>query len=124
VFACLILRGLQLIVEFQGKLNLSCRLGAGDLSDSGAEARVRRVVLYMVEGVDKFASELQFKALGKLEVLRQTEVDVGVVRTAETRELRSAIAESSVSGVSKVAVVGEPLNATNTAGNRRIEDWW
>src|SRR5215469_8025436 len=46
------------------------------------------------------------------------------MRAAETRELRSTIAEGSVSGVSEVAVVGEPLNATSTAGNGRIEDPW
>src|SRR5215469_6704507 len=46
------------------------------------------------------------------------------MRAAETRELRSTIAEGSVSGGSEVAVVGEPLNAANTAGNGRIKDPW
>lgn len=124
MFACLIIRGLQLVVELQGKLNLPCRLGTGDLSDSGTEARVRRVVLYMVEGIDEFASELQFEALRELEVLGQAEVHVTIVWTTETRELWSAIAESSVSGVGKVVVVGEPLNAPDTAANRRIKDGW
>src|SRR5215469_5375965 len=124
VFACLIIRGLQLVVELQGELNVPWRLGAGNLTHAAAKAHVRRVILYVVKGIDEVSSKLQFEPLCNLEVLGQTEVDVRVVRTAQARELRSAIAESSISGVGKVAIVGEPLNATSTATNRCILDRW
>ena len=116
--------GLQLVVEFESELNVPWRLGAGNLTHGGAKAHVGRVVLYMVKGVDEVSSELQFEPLCNLEVLGQTDVYVGVVRTAQTRELRSAITESSLCRVSKVAIVGEPLNATNTAAYRRIMGRW
>ena len=116
--------GLQLVVEFESELNVPWRLGAGNLTHGGAKAHVGRVVLYVVKGVDEVSSELQVEPLCNVEVLGQTEVYVGVVRTAQTSELRSASAESSFGRVGKVAIVGEPLNATSTAGDRRIKDPW
>ena len=125
MFACLIIRGLySLVVELQRELNVPWRLGAGNLTHAGAKAHVGRVELYVVKGVDEVSSELQFEPLCNREVLGQTEVYVGVVRTAQTTELRSAIAECSLGRVGKVAIVGEPLDSTGAATNWLIDDRW
>ena len=67
-------------------------------SHAGAKAHVRCVELYVIESVDEVRAELELKPLGQLEVLLQTQVHIGIVRTAEPGELRSAVAESAVGG--------------------------
>jgi hypothetical protein len=64
VSACLIVRRLLLVVELQRELNISGRLGAGDLPHGCSQAHIRCVQLRVVEGVDEVGSELQPEPLG------------------------------------------------------------
>src|SRR5271170_7231141 len=114
VFACLIIRGLCLVVELQRKLDVPRRLGTINLSYVGAKAHIGRVKLYVVKRVDKLGSELQFEPFRELEVLMQTHVHIGVVWPTDPGELRSAVTEGSNRRVGEVAVVGEPLVATDS----------
>src|SRR5262249_9324698 len=108
-----------LVVQLQRKLNVSRRLGTGDLPHCGAEAHVWRVEFHVVKGGDEVGSELQSKPLCQLEVLRQAQIYVCVVRPSQPAELRRAITEGSHCRIGKVAVVGEPLDTSN-AGNRCV----
>src|SRR5271167_763624 len=121
VYACLIIRGLQLVVEFQRKLNVSWRLGTVYLSHVGAKAHVGCVELHVVKGIDEVGPELQFEPFCELEVLMEAQVDVGIVWTADSSQLRSASTELSDRGIREVAVVREPLIATDS-GERSLVD--
>src|SRR5215468_3107635 len=84
-----------LVVQLQCQLNISGRLGTLNLAYGCAQAHVRCVQLYVVKGVDEVGPELQFEALGDLEVLCQSQINVGVMRPAQPAELRSAISKGS-----------------------------
>ena len=80
--ACLIIRGLLSVVELQSKLDIPWRLGTGNLSHGGTKAHVWRVELDVVKRIEEVGSELQFEPLCKLQVLMQTQVYVGEMRTS------------------------------------------
>src|SRR5208283_1506312 len=122
VIACLIVRGLCLIVELQRKLDVPRRLGAVNLSHGGTKAHVWCVELYMVERIHEVSSELQLEAFRHLEVLMQTQVYVGVMRPTELSELWGAIAEGANGWVGEVAIIGEPLVTTNS-WEEGLVDW-
>jgi hypothetical protein len=82
VCAYLIVRVLCLVVELQRQLNVSWRLSARNLSHGASQAHVWSVELRMVKGVDEVGSELQPNPLGNQEVFVQTQVHVGVMRSA------------------------------------------
>jgi hypothetical protein len=63
VIACLIIRGLCLVVELQRKLDIPWRLGAGNLPHRGSKAHAWRVELYVVKRIDEVGSELQLEPL-------------------------------------------------------------
>ncbi len=88
LLACIIIRALFSVVEFQRQLYVPWGLGAGNLSHRGwrlaglnrcGQTHVRCVELDMVESVDEVGSELQPESLSDWEILMQTHVDVGVV---------------------------------------------
>ena len=68
----------------------------------------------MVERIDEVGPELQHKPLRNLEVLMQTQVYVGVMRRAQVSKLSWATAEGPRRWRSEVAIVGEPLEATDS----------
>src|SRR5205807_10251346 len=105
VFACLIIRGLYSIVELQSELDVSGRLGAGDLSHRRTQTHVRCVELHVVKGVDEVAAELQPEAFCHLDVFMEAQVQVGVMRPSQSAELRGAIAKCTDGRVGKVAVI-------------------
>src|SRR5256885_8840172 len=113
VIACLIIRGLCLVVELQRKLNVPWRLSTGNLSQLRTQVpNVWCVQLDVVEGIDEVSSELQFEPLRNLDVLVQTQIYIGVTRRAQVCELIRASAEGPSSRRGEVAIVGEPLEAT------------
>src|SRR5271154_1512565 len=114
VCACLIIRGLYLVVELHRKLNVPRRLSTGNLAYVGAKTHIWGVKLHVVKSVNEIASELQLEPFGKLEILVNAQVNVGVVWSPEPAELWSAITELTNRGIGEVAVVGEPLVATDS----------
>src|SRR5215475_7117099 len=68
----------------------------------------------MVERIDEVSSKLQLKPLCNLEVLVHTQVYVGVMRGAQVSELIWATAEGPRVWRCEVAIVGEPLEATDS----------
>lgn len=96
VFACLIIRRLQLIVELKSELDVSWRLCTGDLPQRWTQVpRIRRVGLHMVESIDEVRAELQSEPLRHLEVLMKAEVYVRVVCRPQVAELTWTVAEGS-----------------------------
>jgi hypothetical protein len=73
--------------------------------------------LDVVKGINEVGTELQREPFGELEILVYAQVHIGVVRSAKTTELGSAIAKGSDSGVGEVAIVGEPLEAAGSSGD-------
>ena len=78
--ACIIIRTLFSVVEFQRQLYVPWGLGAGNLSHRGSQTHVGCVVLGMVESVDEVGSELEPESLADGEVFMHTQIDVGVTR--------------------------------------------
>src|ERR1700675_1932491 len=113
VCACLIIRCLLLVVELQRKLNVPWRLSAVDLSHVGAKAHIGCVKLDVVKRVDEIGSELQLEPFREKEVLMQTQVHIGVMRSSQTSELWGAVAKRPGGWVGEIAVVGEPLVTTD-----------
>ena len=111
MIACLIIRGLCLVVELQCQLDIPWRLGAANLSHRGTKAHVWCVELHVVKRIDEVTPELQPEPLRELEVLMQTQVYVGVTRPTQLSELWRAIAEGPDGWVGEVAIIGEPLEA-------------
>ena len=120
VCACLIVRCLCLVVELQRQLNASWWLGARNLSHGSSQAHVWSVELRMVKGVDKVGPELQPNPLGNQEVFVQTQVHIGVVRSAKSSQLWGAIAERSSRRGSEIAVVVKPLDTASRTCDRRL----
>lgn len=83
VCACLIIRVLFSVVELQRQLDIPWRLGTGNLSHVSANTRAGHVQLYVVKRIDEVRSELQPEPLCHLEVLLQTQVNVGVMRRSQ-----------------------------------------
>src|ERR1700730_4093103 len=110
--ACLIIRGLCLVVELQRQLDISLRLGAGNLPHILSKAHVWCIELDVVKRIHEVSSELQLKPFGKREVLMQTQVYVCVTRPTQVCELWRAIAEGPDGWVGEVVRVGEPLETT------------
>src|SRR5271169_6894310 len=119
VCACLIIRGLCLVVELQRKLDVPRRLGAGNLSHCRSEAHVWSVGLYMVERVQEVGSELQLEPFRHLEVFMETQIHIRVMRSAKSPELWGAIPERPNGRVREVAIVGEPL----VSAHSRSRNW-
>src|SRR4029077_786577 len=94
VRACIIIRVLFSIIEFQSQLYVSWGLGACNLPHRGSQTHIRCVELDVVEGIDEVGSELQFEPLRNHEILMQAQIDVGVMRGGYRSELRCAISES------------------------------
>src|SRR6266404_2121900 len=74
----------------------------------------------MVKGIDEVASELQPEALGELKILMQTNVYISVVRRPQVSKLIWARAERPYARIGEVAVVSEPLEATDSVADRRF----
>src|ERR1700745_678937 len=87
VAACPIIRAPCLVVELQSELDVPWRLSAGNLPHGGTEAHVWRVQLHVVKRINEISPELQSEALSELEVLMQTQVYIGVMRTSQPAEL-------------------------------------
>src|SRR5579863_7508209 len=121
VYACLIIRGLCLVVELQRKLNIPRTLGTGNLPHCRSKAHVRSVGLHVVERVQEVGSKLQPEAFRHLEVFMETQIHVSVMWAAKSRELRGAIAESPNGRVGEVAIIAEPLEAARS-GERCLVD--
>ena len=122
LLACIIIRALFSVVEFQRQLYVSRWLCAGNLSHRGSQTHVGCVVLDVVEGVDEVGPELQTEPLSELKILMQTHVNVCEMGRAERSKLRCAIAESSGGRIGEISVVCEPLNPDSGDGsvlNRR-----
>ena len=79
LLACIIIRALFSVVEFQRQLYVPWGLGTGNLSHRGPQTHVGCVVLHMVESVDEVGSELQPESLTYWEVFMHTQVDIGVM---------------------------------------------
>ena len=88
LLACIIIRALFSVVEFQCQLDVSWGLGTCNLSHRGSQTHVGCVVLGMVESVDEVGSELQPETLCDWEVLMHTHVDVCVTGRTQPSELR------------------------------------
>src|SRR5258708_24421318 len=99
VIACLIIRGLCLVVELQRQLDVPWSLGVGNLSHGRSKAHIRCVELDVVECIDEVSSELQPEPLRECEVLMQTQVYVGVTRPSQTAELWGAVSKRPQSRV-------------------------
>jgi len=88
IAACIIIRGLASIIEFQSQLYVPWGLGTCDLADRRPQRIVRCVVLDVVKCVDEVAAELQAEAFRQLKVLVQTRVDIEIARRTQTSKLR------------------------------------
>ena len=88
LLACIIIRALFSVVEFQRQLYVPWRLGTGNLSHRGSQTHVGCVVLDMVESVDEVGPELQPESLSDREILVHAHVDVGVTGRTQSIELR------------------------------------
>lgn len=119
VFACLIIRALGLVIELQRKLDIPWRLGSRNLPHRSSKTHVWCVELHMVKGIDEVGPELKSEPLREQEVLVQAHVYVGVMRSAQSSELWSAVAKRPHSGVGEVPVIGEPLVAAHSCGRNR-----
>ena len=88
LLACIIIRALFSVVDFQRQLYVPWGLGTGNLSHRRSQAHVGCVELDMVECVDEIGSELQPESLHDWEVFMQTHVDVRVMGRTQPIELR------------------------------------
>jgi hypothetical protein len=75
VIACLIIRGLCLVVELQRQLDIPWRLSAGNLPQRRTQVPNEwGVELYVIERVDEVSPELQLEPFRNWEVLMQAQV--------------------------------------------------
>src|SRR5258708_32994789 len=96
VLGCPIIRGLGLVVELQGKLDVSRRLRR--LNHSGCTALDRRVGYRQadaVKGIQEIRTELQSESFCQREVFLQAQIPVVVSGSAQSAELRCTGAEAS-----------------------------
>ena len=80
IFARFIIRGLFLVIDFQGQLYVPGWLSTCDLPHRGSKAHIGCVELDVIERVDEVGSELQSKLFPDREVFMQTHVYIGVMR--------------------------------------------
>jgi hypothetical protein len=120
--ACIIIRGLTSIIEFQRQLYVPWGLSACDLSDRRPQTGVGRVVLDMVKGVDEVATKLQTDAFRQLEVFVQARVDIEVARRAQTSQLRCAIPERAGRRAAEVLVIGVTKPLTSYSRYEGVRD--
>ena len=113
LLACIIIRALFSVVEFQRQLNVPWGLGTGNLPHRGSQTHVGCVVLDMVKSVDEVGSELQPETLCNWEIFVQTQVNVAVMWRTEIGKLRRAVAECSGCGLCELPIVDEPLTANS-----------
>ena len=88
LLACLIIRALFSVIEFQSQLYVPRWLGACNLPHRRSQTHVGCVQLDVVESIDEVGSELQPDPLRKGEILVQTHVNIGVVRRTQSIKLR------------------------------------